>query len=149
MAAGYLASHLMTQHGRVAESRRSWRNLAMGHGPQKFRMAFPAKGFPPSFPVEGCPERATTRTAMQVHFLHRHVLDTVVILEEGNLPHPWCTRCDILVPRRALKGRHPNTAQCARGGERKRQRLAEADLRDSSESAFEAYEEPLENLTAF
>ena len=27
---------------------------------------------------------------MRVHVLHRHVQDTVVILEEGNLPHPRC-----------------------------------------------------------
>ena len=73
----------------------------------------------------------------------------MVILEEGNLPHPWCTRCDMLVPRRALNSRHPATAQCARGAERKRRWPAEADLRESSERAFEAYREPLENVTAF
>ena len=42
-------------------------------------------------PTEDKIEWAATRTAMRVHFLHRHVLDTVVILEEGNLPHPRCT----------------------------------------------------------
>ena len=36
---------------------------------------------------------------MWVHFLHRHILDTMVILEEVNLPHPRCTQCDMLVPR--------------------------------------------------
>ena len=86
---------------------------------------------------------------MWVHFLHRHVLDTVVILEEGNLPHPWCTRCDMLVPRRALNSRHPATAQCARGAEQKRWWLAEAELRDSFERAFEEYREPLDNIPAF
>ena len=60
---------------------------------------------------------------MQVYFLYRHVLDAVVILEEGNLPHPRYTQCDMLVPRWALNGRHPDIAQCARGGERKRRRL--------------------------
>ena len=52
---------------------------------------------------------------MGVHFLHRHVLDNVFILEEGNLPQPWCPRCDMLVPWSALNQRHPATAQCARG----------------------------------
>ena len=80
-----------------------------------------------------------TRTAKRVHFLHWHVLDTVVILEEGNLPHPRCTLCDILVHRRALNIRHPDTDQCARGAERKMQRLVEAELRESSRRAFEAY----------
>ena len=39
---------------------------------------------------------------MQVHFVHRHVQDTVVMMEEGNLPHPRCLRCDLQVPRKAL-----------------------------------------------
>ena len=55
----------------------------------------------------------------------------------------------MLVPRQALNGRHPATAQCARGAEQKRRRIAEADLRESSERAFEAYGELLQNLTVF
>ena len=92
MAVGSLVSHLMTQNGRVAEARWSWRTPAAGDGAWAFRMAFPAKGGPQSCPVEECPGRAATRMATRVHFLlHRHVLDTVVILEEGNLLHPRCT----------------------------------------------------------
>ena len=68
---------------------------------------------------------------MWVHFLHQNVLDTVVILEEGNLPHPWCTQCDMLVPRRELKVKHLATDQCTREVERKRRRLAEAELGES------------------
>ena len=69
---------------------------------------------------------------MRIHFLHRHVLDTEVTLEEGNLPHPQCSQCVILVPQRSLNGRHPSTAQCSRGKEWKRRQLVEADLRESS-----------------
>ena len=86
---------------------------------------------------------------MQVHFLHRHVLDTVVILEEGNFSHPRCPQYDILVPYCILNKRHPVTAQYAREKERKRRRLAEADLRESTEREFQAYGAPLENLTVF
>ena len=63
---------------------------------------------------------------MQVHFLHQHVLDTVAIMEEGNLPHLRCARCDMLVPQRDLNRRHPATSHCSRGAEQKRRRLAEA-----------------------
>ena len=112
-------------------------------------MTFLAKGGPPSCPVEGCPGRAATRTVMRVHFLYWHVVDTVVILEEGNLPQSQCNRCNVMVPRRALTGRHPATAKCARGAERKRRWLAETELRESLERAFEAYMEPLENVTTF
>ena len=93
-------------------------------------MAFPAKGGLRSYPMEGYPGRATTRTAMRVHFLHWHVLDTVIILEEGNPPHPRCAQCDRLFPRQALNGRQPDTAQCARGAERNWRRLTEAEMRD-------------------
>ena len=55
----------------------------------------------------------------------------------------------MLVPLRALNGRHPATAQCARGAERKRRRLAGADQRESPWRDFEAYGETLENVTTF
>ena len=40
----------------------------------------------------------------------------MVILEEGNTPHPQCPRFNMLVPWHALNGRPLATAQCARGG---------------------------------
>ena len=61
-----------------------------GHGGEEqktYRMDFP-KGGTQDCPVEGCPGRVGTRTAMRVHFWRRHVQDTVIILEEGNPPHP-------------------------------------------------------------
>ena len=73
---------------------------------------------------------------MRVHFFQRHFRDTVIILEEVNLPHPPCPRCDMLVPWRALNRRYLYTAQCSKGMEMKRMRLAEEDLRESSERAF-------------
>ena len=53
------------------------------------------------------------------------------------------------MPWRALNSRHPVTAQCARGAERKRRRLAEAETRDNLERAFEAYGEPIQNISTF
>ena len=55
----------------------------------------------------------------------------------------------MLVPRRTLKERHPAIAQCARGGEQKRRRLAETELRESTERAFKAYGRPLYTFTSF
>ena len=78
-------------------------------------------------PGEGCHGALATSMAMRVHFVHRHVQDTVVMLEEGNLPHPQCPRCDLQVPRKALNGRHMVTAQCKKGAERKRRRLGEKE----------------------
>ena len=90
-------------------------------------------------PVEDFPERAGKRTAMRVHFWRRHVRDIVIILEEGNLPHPRCPRCDMFVPWRALNDRHKNTEMCRSGAYKKRRRLAEVEVRESAEMAFEVY----------
>ena len=107
-------------------------------------MSFPEKGGPRRCPVEGCPGALATRTAMRVHFVHRHVQDTVVMLEEGNYPHPRCARCDIQVPRKALNGSHLGTAHCAKGAERKRRQLAKTETRENLERAFHAYRQPME-----
>ena len=56
--------------------------------PRTYRMVFPIRVGPRPCPVEGCNGQALTRTAMRVHFCHRYVRDTMVILEEGNLPRP-------------------------------------------------------------
>ena len=76
---------------------------------------------------------------MRVHFWRRHVRDTIIILEEGNLPHPRCENCDMFVPWRDLNGRHKSTMMCKSGAERKSWRLAEAEIRESTEMAFEVY----------
>ena len=76
---------------------------------------------------------------MRVHFWHRHVRDTVVILEEGNLPHPRCPLCDMLVLWKALNGTYRRTAQCTRGEEQKRRRLVAEEEREVTARAFSAY----------
>ena len=149
MAEGSLAYHRVTQHGRAAEEQWSWEASATGSEPQTYQMAFLTKGGPRSCPVEGFLGRAGTRTAMRMHFFNRHVRDIVIILEEGKPPHPRCPRCDMLVTWRTLNGRHHATAQCKKGAERKRRRIAEAELRDSTERAFEAYGNPLETVLKF
>ena len=72
---------------------------------------------------------------MRMHFVHRHVHDTMLMLEEVNLPLPRCPRCDLQVSRKALNGSHLGTIQCRTGTERKRSRLAEAEMRENLERA--------------
>ena len=112
-------------------------------------MSFPAKGGPRWCPVEGCLGALATRTAMRVHFVHRHVHDTVVMLEEGNLPLPRCPQCDLQVPRKALNGRHLGTLQCKKGAEQKRRRLAETETGENAEQAFHAYGKPMAAVSDF
>ena len=84
---------------------------------------------------------------MRVHFWHRNVRDTVVILEEGNLPHPLFPLCDMLVE--ALNGTHICTAQCNLGAERKRWQLAAEEEREVTARDFSAYGRPLDMVTPF
>ena len=114
-----------------------------------YKLNFPAKGGRTQFPVEGCPGLSATRAAMLVHFVHRHVHDTVVILEEGNLPLPRCPRCNMQVSRKALNGCHLETNQCKKGGERKQRRLAAAEVETTSEKAFHAYGNKMWAVTEF
>ena len=100
-------------------------------------------------PVEGCQRRVATRTAMMIHLLHLHFRDTVIILEEGNLPHPGCPRCYMLVPWRYLNGRHIITNQCSKGSERKIWRLVEEEMQEIVERAFQAYGRLLVTVTSF
>ena len=99
------------------------------HGPRrkskKLQEGFSNRDGDEDFPVDQCRGRTTMRTAVRVHFLHRHIRDTVIILEEGNLPHPQCPKCNMLVPCKALNGRHVTTAQCTKEVEWKIWQLAE------------------------
>ena len=148
LAVRSMSSHLVTRHGKAARRRCQW-TPQKDTGAQIYRMSFPTKGGPRRCHVEGCPGTLSTRNAMQVHFVHWHVQDIVVMLEEGNFPHPRCARCDMQVPRKALNGCHLGTAQCSKGAERKRRRLAEMEKRDNSEQVFRAYGQPMEAVTEF
>ena len=86
---------------------------------------------------------------MKFHLWHRHVRDTVVILEEVNLPRPWCPLCDMLVLWKALNGTHRCTSQYNRGAEQKRRRLAAEEGREVTARALSAYGRPLEMATSF
>ena len=72
-----------------------------------------------------------------------------VIMEDGNLPHPWCPLCDMLVPWKALNGTHRCTSQCTWGEERKRWQLATEEEREVTTRDFSAYGRPLEMVTSF
>ena len=60
-----------------------------GNEIRAYKMVFLTRAGPRPCPAEGCSGRALTQRSMRVHFWYRHFRYTVVILEEGNLPHPW------------------------------------------------------------
>ena len=74
--------HHQTQHG-VTKGRlgQEGDEASTGDNPRTYRMAFNKNAVPRPFQFEGCSGQALRKTAMTVHFWHRHVRDTVVILE--------------------------------------------------------------------
>ena len=73
--------------------------------------------------MEGCQGTAYSRTNLQVHFAYQNPRDSIVVMVEGNEPHPLCPQCDMFVPQEALNRVHPTSGMCRRGTERKRQRM--------------------------
>ena len=85
MAKGSLVMHRQTEHGvdkggLVSEGGKADRRDG-GNNPITYRMTFTVWEVPRPCPVEGCSGRASTQIAMRVHLWHRHVSNTVVILE--------------------------------------------------------------------
>ena len=132
MVLGSLEFHLHTQHGKATGQRRHWETIAPVRYPCTYTLAFPTTWGLRNFPIEGCLGQAATQTAMQVHLFHRHIWDTVIILEEVNLPHPRCHWCDMLVHWHELNRKHLAIAQCYKGAGRKHRRLEEEDLQEST-----------------
>ena len=89
------------------------------------------------------------RTNLRIQFVHRHIRDTLVILEEGNHPHPRCLNCDVFVPWAALNRRHPTTVLCIWGADWKNRILIEEEAREWSERTCTAYGCPLAMVTSF
>jgi hypothetical protein len=69
-------------------------------------------------PVEGCPYRTCSREHICLHFMWKHPLNTIVILDEGPLSR--CEACNMFVTHYALKNGHRNSEQCVRGAEAKK-----------------------------
>ena len=79
------------------------------------------------------------QSALRVHFLHRPMRYTVVVLEEGNHPLQHCPKCDMFFLWEALKQSHMNTAMCAKGEERKCSRRVEEEAQASNMVSFPDY----------
>ena len=78
--------------------------------PQAYRISNPREAFDIACPVEGYPGRAMVRIAIQNYFLHRHMQDMLVVLEEGGHPLLLCPKIDKFSPCIALNEGHQDMA---------------------------------------
>ena len=86
LAVESLASHQQTYNGVGMGYKRETPPPA--GDPKTYRISFLSASRQRDCPVEGCKGRKTTRSGICVHFLHWHVIDTIVIMEGANLSHP-------------------------------------------------------------
>ena len=77
---------------------------------QLYQVSFPKTVGLVECPSKGCRGRGTIQDNLRIHFVHRHVRDKIVILEEGNHLHPQLPNCDIFLPWLELDKRHSDTA---------------------------------------
>ena len=63
-------------------------------------------------PVGGYEGQATTCTNLQMHFMHHHVQDMIVIMYEGNFPQTYFPADDMFVSLAKLKCRYTFSDLC-------------------------------------
>jgi hypothetical protein len=148
LSSGSLQQHMRTQHGLDGYIHQDEAFPALGP-PARYCISFPSYADSINCPVDGCPGRATNRNNLRRHFMHRHVRDELVILEEGTALLPRCELCDMFVTYKSLNQSHQQSAYCREGAARKRQRHAREDARLASEVVFTARGVPLDSVQTF
>ena len=79
--------------------------------PRLYRVSFPRAYGLVGCLVEGCRGQASTRTNLRIHFVHFHMRYTIIILEEGNRHHPFCSlrayrSCGVALVHRRPRNKH-------------------------------------------
>ena len=67
------------------------------HPSVEYRVALPRTDLSIKCTVEEFSGRANSIPNLWMNFMHWHAGDTIVILNEGTLPHPWRDQCAILI----------------------------------------------------
>ena len=115
----------------------------VGNGiPTQYRVSFPAILALLRFPVEGCRGTSSSKTNLRLNFAYRHPQNIIVILEEGNKPHPRCFQCEMFVPQEAINQAHPTSAMCRSCRERNRSRLMVKESSYQMGQVFSEYGTP-------
>ena len=93
LATGSLATHWKVQHGVGQGELRD----TPPDEPKMYQISFTWASCGIVCSLVGCPGRALSRSALQVHFVHHYMQDAIVVLEEGNHPLPRYPKYDMFV----------------------------------------------------
>ena len=121
---GSLTAHFQSQHG-VGRGPH-WDITPPLVDPHINRVSLPNMAGLLGGPFKGCMGREMIRINLWIHFVHLHVQEMIIIMEEGNSTCPYCPVCE-LFPWVVLNRFHPTTDLCARVEELKRWRLAKEE----------------------
>ena len=125
LAAGFLTANHQDQNGTSQVNQ--WGDTLNPPYPRLYRVSFSWARGPVKYPVEICRGWASTHTNRRTNFLHHHVWDRIVILEEGNRLPTYFPDCKMFVPWVAMKNHHPTTLLCAQGNNSKQRSLEEEE----------------------
>ena len=111
----------------IAPLEPTWDNNPPPAEPRLYRVSFSKAAWFIGSPVESWTGRRNNLTYLHIHFVHRHVQDTILILEEYNLPQHHFLVWNMIVPWEPLKRLQYTTSLWVRGEERKTQRLVDEE----------------------
>ena len=117
--------------------------------PAQYRFSFPAILAGLRCLVVGFRGTVSSWTNIWVHFYQQHPWNSMVVLEEGNQPHPWYPQCDMFVPQETLNQAPPTSEMFRRGTERKRQRPVVDETEERTGRVFLAYGTPMTSVSLF
>ena len=86
LAVGSLEAHLQDQDETGQAPQRE--ATLQPPEPRIYMVSFPRAASYIGFPVEACKGWMKMHTKLQIHFVHHHMWDAIVIMEEGNFLHP-------------------------------------------------------------
>ena len=75
--------------------------------------------------------------------------DTVVIMDERNLPHYCCNWYELFLPRVYLNNKNPDIALCAKGDKCKKYRLSTEEACSRADTDFRSYGRSLVHVASF
>lgn len=99
--------------------------------------------------MSGCSGHAHSKAGLQMHFVRRHPVDSICILEEGGQPLPRCKLCDMHIIELSLNRGHTNTVSCHNGMALKQQRELATSHRRAAETVAQALGHNLERVEQF
>ena len=102
-------------------------------------------------PVPGCPfivraNAKSKRVALRMHFRQRHMEDSIMIEEEGQLPQ--CNRCGLFV-KNANSGAHHETSGCQKFAVRRDKLIKQKRQAAATEVSFSINGEQIERVAQF